>query len=47
MHGTKDHLLPIVNTQADIKIKDGGHLMVYDEAEKISRILIDNINNHS
>lgn len=39
IHGTNDHLLPVKNTKADIRVEGGGHLMVYDKAEEISRVL--------
>ena len=45
IHGTKDHLLPVANTRADIILTGGGHLMVYDRADEISRILRERIGN--
>ncbi len=43
IHGTNDHIFSINKTKADIKIAGGGHLMVYDKAEIISKILIKKI----
>lgn len=40
IHGTKDRLLPLRYTNADIKIKGGGHLMVYSLADQISPVVI-------
>ncbi len=39
IHGTNDHLFAIKNTNADVQIQGGGHLLVYDSADEISRIL--------
>ncbi|HTL83045.1 MAG TPA: alpha/beta hydrolase, partial [Bacteroidia bacterium] len=36
IHGGSDNLLPIDYVDADFTIKTGGHLMVFDHAEKIS-----------
>lgn len=38
IHGTADHILPSF-AGADLKVKNGGHLMVYDKSEMISNIL--------
>ncbi len=38
--GTKYRIFPIGNLKPDLKIKEGGHFMVYTKAEEISRILI-------
>lgn len=39
IHGGKDHIFPIKNIKADFVIKDGGHFMVMNRAEKVNRIL--------
>jgi pimeloyl-ACP methyl ester carboxylesterase len=39
IHGTADRIFPFDTTHADVKVKDGGHLMVYDKADEINRIL--------
>ena len=43
IHGTKDKIFPCNRVKADIKIKNGGHFMVYDKADVISEILIEKI----
>ena len=43
IHGTKDRLFPLHNVHADVKIKGGGHFMVYSNAEEISLILKDKL----
>jgi pimeloyl-ACP methyl ester carboxylesterase len=43
IHGTADRIFPLNNTRADIIIKGGGHLMVYDNAAEISNILKDKL----
>lgn len=39
IHGTTDRILPLAFTQPDVKIKNGGHLMVYNQNEIITKIL--------
>ncbi len=41
VHGARDLLLPIRTTSPDIRIKDGGHLLVLTHAEKINAIIRD------
>lgn len=41
IHGSADKVLPVTYTDADIIIRGGGHLMVHNMADKISRILVD------
>ncbi|MCF0071367.1 alpha/beta hydrolase [Dyadobacter sp. CY261] len=43
IHGTADKLIPIVIVKPDMVIKDGGHLMVYAQADQISKILNDRL----
>lgn len=43
IHGRADRILPCNNTKADIKIKDGGHLMIYSHADKINALLIERL----
>lgn len=39
IHGTKDNLLPYRYVSADITIKNGGHLMIVENAEEVSACL--------
>ncbi len=39
IHGTADKLIPIIIVKPDIIIEGGGHLMVYAQADQISKIL--------
>lgn len=39
IHGTADKLIPKLIVKADTTIEGGGHLMVYAQADQISRIL--------
>jgi len=39
IHGMADRVLPCKYTHADVKIKDGTHMMVHNRAEEISKIL--------
>ena len=39
LHGSDDHLLPLKYTHPDYIIKDGGHLMVFNKANEVNRIL--------
>lgn len=39
IHGTADKLIPIVIVKPDFVIEDGGHLMVYAQADQISKVL--------
>jgi pimeloyl-ACP methyl ester carboxylesterase len=39
MHGRKDHMIFPQNVHADHWIEDGGHMMVYNRAEQVSRII--------
>lgn len=39
IHGKKDRLIPPGNIKADYWIEDGGHMMVYNRASEISRII--------
>jgi len=44
IHGTSDHIFLYQYTHADIKIKNGSHLMVHNRSEEISKILVEKIN---
>jgi hypothetical protein len=44
IHGTKDRIFPYKRTHADVLVKDGTHLMVYNRADEISKILIARLN---
>lgn len=40
IHGNADHILPINCIQkVDFKIEDGGHLMIYNQAERLNEVL--------
>ena len=39
LHGSKDLMLPVKYTHPDYIIKDGGHLMVFNKADELNRIL--------
>jgi len=39
IHGDADKLIPINNVKADYKLMGGGHIMVYNRALEISRII--------
>jgi len=39
IHGAKDHTLPIKNVEANYVIEEGGHMITYNQAEEISKIL--------
>ena len=39
IHGTKDHLLPIIVSPPDFKIENGSHLMILNKAEEVSAAL--------
>lgn len=43
IHGTADKLIPIVIVKPDFVIEDGGHLMVYAQADQISKVLNDRL----
>ena len=43
IHGSKDRLLPL-KEKAQFVVKDGGHLMLIDHADKVSSILNEQIN---
>ncbi len=45
IHGSKDRLLPVSKTSADVIIPGGGHLMIYTHAEIISSIIVNRIKN--
>ncbi len=47
IHGTKDITLPARYCQPDVIIQDGGHFMVYANAEIISAHLIQEINTYT
>lgn len=44
IHGTSDRIFLHQYTHADIKIKNGTHLMIHNRAEEISKILAEKIN---
>lgn len=39
LHGSNDHMLPIKFTRPDFVIKNGGHLMVFNKADEVNKIL--------
>ena len=44
IHGTHDKIIPYKNVQCDYTIKQGGHLMVMEQAELVSNIFREIIN---
>ena len=44
IHGTADRIFPCDKTHADVKIKHGGHLMVYNRGKEISEVVAENLN---
>lgn len=44
IHGTDDKIIPYGNVKADYTIEGGGHLMVFNRATEISRIIINYLN---
>jgi len=44
IHGTGDKIFPHQFTKADIKIRNGSHLMVHNKAEEISKIITEKLN---
>ncbi|HKC66843.1 MAG TPA: alpha/beta hydrolase [Bacteroidia bacterium] len=43
IHGDTDRIFPLNKVKADLVIKNGGHFMVYSQAEEISKILIERL----
>jgi pimeloyl-ACP methyl ester carboxylesterase len=41
VHGSKDFMLPIRYTRPDYIVKDGGHLIVFNKADEVNKILND------
>ena len=39
IHGEKDRILPLFFISYDVKIKNGGHLMILNKAEELNKIL--------
>jgi pimeloyl-ACP methyl ester carboxylesterase len=39
VHGSNDYMLPLKYTRPDYIIKDGGHLMVFNKADEVNKIL--------
>ena len=39
LHGSNDHMLPLRYTHPDYIIKNGGHLMIFNKADEVNRIL--------
>jgi pimeloyl-ACP methyl ester carboxylesterase len=44
IHGTRDRIFPIGNINGAIKVESGGHFMIVNHAEEISRIILSEIN---
>ena len=45
IHGTADRILPLAFIMSDLSIQNGGHLMIYDQYEIISKALADKLGN--
>lgn len=43
IHGTSDRILPLTFIKPDLEIKNGGHLMVYEQHELISDVLAEQL----
>lgn len=41
IHGTADRIIPFSSVHADVSIEDGGHLMILNRADTISKIILD------
>jgi len=39
IHGSRDHLLPLKYIRPDYIIQNGGHLMVFNRADEVNKIL--------
>lgn len=39
LHGSDDHMLPLKYTHPDFIIKGGGHLMIFNKAAEVNKIL--------
>ena len=39
IHGEKDHLLPLKYTHPDYTIHEGGHLMIFNKADEVNKII--------
>ena len=39
LHGSKDRMLPLKYTRPDFVIKGGGHLMIFNKADEVNKIL--------
>ena len=39
LHGSHDQMLPVKYTHPDYIIKDGGHLMIFNKADEVNKIL--------
>ena len=39
LHGSNDYMLPLKYTHPDYIIKDGGHLMIFNKADEVNKIL--------
>ena len=47
LHGSNDLTLPLRYTRPDYVIKNGGHLMVFNKADEVNRILSEVLKNDS
>ncbi|MFL5742020.1 MAG: alpha/beta hydrolase [Flavisolibacter sp.] len=43
IHGTADRTFPCRYTRADMLVKNGGHLMVYDKAKEVNEVLLNQL----
>ncbi len=39
VHGSRDHMLPLKYTRPDHVIQNGGHLMIFNKADEVNKIL--------
>jgi pimeloyl-ACP methyl ester carboxylesterase len=43
IHGDKDRLLPLKNKKVNAIVKDGSHLMIFNRAEEVERLIVEAI----
>ncbi len=47
IHGDKDKMFPIKNMQVNIEIKNGGHFMIMNKANEVSKAIVNALNKYS
>ena len=46
LHGSNDYMLPVKYTRPDYIIKNGGHLMIFNKADEVNKILDEVLSAH-